>query len=131
VAIEGGLLTVVQKDTDVTPLARVATDNKALIGRVRAGKSRPEDFEGSTFTVSNLGPYDVDSFVAIINPPETAIMAVGSARQVPVVVEGELAIGWRMKATLSADHRVTDGAEAARFMQRFREIMAEPLRLLL
>jgi pyruvate dehydrogenase E2 component (dihydrolipoamide acetyltransferase) len=131
VAIEGGLLTVVQKDTDVTPLARVATDNKALIGRVRAGKSRPEDFEGSTFTVSNLGAYDVDSFVAIINPPETAILAVGSAKQVPVVMDGALAIGWRMKATLSADHRVTDGAEAARFMQRFKEIMEEPLRLLL
>jgi pyruvate dehydrogenase E2 component (dihydrolipoamide acetyltransferase) len=131
VAVEGGLLTVVQKNTDFTPLAQIAIDNKTMIGRARDGKSRPEDFEGSTFTVSNLGAYDVDHFIAIINPPEAVILAVGTASQVPVVVDGELAVGWRMKATLSADHRVTDGAEAARFLQAFKSIMEEPLRLLL
>ena len=131
VSVEGGLLTVVQPDTDLTPLAQVAVNNKVMIARARVGKSRPADFEGSTFTVSNLGAYQVEHFIAIVNPPEAAILAVGTASQVPVVVDGELAVGWRMKATISADHRVTDGAEAAQFMQHFKSIMEEPLRLLL
>lgn len=131
VAVEGGLLTIVQKNTNLTPLAQIAADNRAMIGRARVGKVKPEDVEGSTFTVSNLGAFDVDSFVAIINPPDAAILAVGSARQVPVVVNGQLAVGTRMKATISADHRVTDGAEAAQFMQALKAILESPLRLLL
>lgn len=131
VAVEGGLLTVVQKDTDKTPLAQVAADNRAMIARARAGKILPADVTDGTFTVSNLGPYDVENFIAIINPPEAAILAVGTARPVPVVVNGELRIGTRLKATISADHRVTDGAEAARFMQKFKAILEEPLKLLL
>lgn len=131
VAIEGGLLTVVQKNTDMSPIAQVAEDNKAMIGRARAGKSRPSDFESGTFTISNLGAYEVDHFIAIINPPEAAILAVGTAQQVPVVVNGDLTVGWRMKATISADHRVTDGAEAAEFMQQFKGCLEEPLQLLL
>lgn len=131
VAVEGGLLTVVQKDTDSTPLTQIAIDNRAMIGRAREGKNRPADFEDGTFTVSNLGAYEVDHFIAIINPPDAAILAVGTASQVPVVVDNQLQIGWRMKATISADHRVTDGAEAARFMQEFKAIMEEPLKLLL
>ncbi|HEX6386638.1 MAG TPA: dihydrolipoamide acetyltransferase family protein, partial [Anaerolineae bacterium] len=131
VAVEGGLLTVVQKDTDTSTLSKIAADNKVMIGRAREGKSRPEDFGESTFTVSNLGAYDVDHFIAIINPPEAAILAVGTASQVPVVVDGEITVGTRMKATISADHRVTDGAEAARYLQRFKALLEEPLRLLL
>lgn len=131
VAVEGGLLTVVQKHTDVTPLAQVARDNREMIGRAREGKMKPEDVQGSTFTVSNLGAFDVDHFIAIINPPDAAILAVGSAQQAPVVVDGQLAIGTRMKATISADHRVTDGAEAAQFLQSLKQILEEPLRLLL
>ncbi|MCB9421570.1 MAG: 2-oxo acid dehydrogenase subunit E2 [Ardenticatenaceae bacterium] len=131
VAVEGGLLTVVQKNTDVTPLAQIARDNKAMIGRARDGKVKPEDVEGSTFTVSNLGAYDVENFIAIINPPDAAILAVGSAREVPAVVNGQLAVGVRMKATISADHRVTDGAEAAQFMQAFKTMLETPMRLLL
>jgi pyruvate dehydrogenase E2 component (dihydrolipoamide acetyltransferase) len=131
VAVEGGLLTVVQKNTDKSTLAQIAIDNKAMIARAREGKSLPDDFEGVTFTVSNLGAFDVDHFIAIINPPNAAILAVGSARQVPVVVEGQLSIGWRMKATISADHRVTDGAEAARFMQHLKQILEQPLKLVL
>ncbi len=131
VAVEGGLLTVVQKNTDISPLTQVAVENKAMIGRARNGKSRPDDFADGTFTVSNLGGFDVDHFIAIINPPNAAILAVGTAAQVPVVVDGELTVGFRMKATISADHRVTDGAEAAQFMQKFKAIMEEPLRLLL
>jgi pyruvate dehydrogenase E2 component (dihydrolipoamide acetyltransferase) len=130
VAIEGGLSTVVQKDTDTSTLSTVAADNRAMIARAREGKIRPDDVEGGTFTVSNLGIFDVDHFIAIINPPEAAILAVGSAREVPVVVDGQLAVGTRMKATISADHRVTDGAEAAEFMQRLKELLEQPLRLL-
>lgn len=131
VAVPGGLLTIVQQDTDISSMSKIARDNKAMISRARDGKVQPDDIQGATFTVSNLGPFDVENFVAIINPPHAAIMAVGSARQVPVVVDGELAVGLRMKATLSADHRVTDGAEAAQYMQLFKAILEEPLRLLL
>jgi pyruvate dehydrogenase E2 component (dihydrolipoamide acetyltransferase) len=130
VAVEGGLLTVVQKDSDSSTLSKIATDNRTMITRARDGKIKPDDVEGSTFTVSNLGPFDVDDFVAIINPPEAAILAVSSAKKVPVVVDNEIRVGIRMKATISADHRVTDGAEAAQFMQRFKEILQEPMRLL-
>lgn len=132
VAIEGGLLTVVQRDTDKSTLSTIARDNKEMIGRAREGKITREDMEGSTFTVSNLGAFDVDNFIAIINPPDAAILAVGSAKKVPVVTEeGELAIGTRMKVTISADHRVTDGAEAAQFLQVFKGLLEEPLRLLI
>jgi pyruvate dehydrogenase E2 component (dihydrolipoamide acetyltransferase) len=131
VAIEGGLLNVVSKDADVTPLTMMARLHREMIARAREGRIKPEDVEGETFTVSNLGGYDVDHFIAIINPPAAAIMAVGTARQVPVVVEGELGVGWRMKATISADHRVTDGVEAAEFMQKVKEILEDPLRLLM
>lgn len=131
VAVPGGLLTVVQKDTDTSTLSKIAADNRAMIGRARDGKIKPEDVEGGTFTVSNLGVYDVDHFIAIINPPDAAILAVGSVKQEPVVVDGELAVGTRMKATISADHRVTDGAEAAQFMQALQALLENPLRLLL
>lgn len=131
VAVEGGLLTVVQKNTDATPLTQVAADNKVMIARARSGKISPDDVTGGTFTVSNLGGYDVDHFIAIINPPEAAILAIGTARQVPVVVDGQLAVGFRMKVTLSADHRVSDGVEAAQYLQRFKAIMEAPLQLLL
>jgi pyruvate dehydrogenase E2 component (dihydrolipoamide acetyltransferase) len=131
VAVEGGLLTVVQKDTDAASLSQIAADNREMIARARSGKIHADDVTGGTFTVSNLGAFDVDHFIAIINPPDAAILAIGSARKVPVVVDGELAVGTRMKATISADHRVTDGAEAARYMQTFKLMLEEPLRLLL
>ena len=131
VAVEGGLLTIVQRDTDSSTLSKVAADNKAAIGRARDGRVKPDDVQGATFTVSNLGTFDVDHFIAIINPPDAAILAVGSAKQVPVVVDGQLAIGVRMKITISADHRVTDGAEAAAFLQSLKGLLENPLRLLL
>lgn len=130
VAVEGGLLTVVQKDTDTSTLSKIAADNKQMIERARSGKIHPDDVQGATFTVSNLGAFDVENFIAIVNPPEAAILAVGTARQVPVVRDGEVTIGSQMKATISADHRVTDGAEAAQYMQTFKSILEEPMRLL-
>ena len=120
-----------EKHRRLVALPTIAADNKAMIARARDGKIKPEDVEGATFTVSNLGAFDVDSFVAIINPPDAAILAIGSARQVPVVVDGELAIGMRMKITISADHRVTDGAEAAQFLQAVKAKLETPMSLLL
>ena len=126
------LMNVVSKDADVTPLTVMAPINREMIARAREGKVRPDDIEGETFTVSNLGPFDVDHFIAIINPPAAGIVAVGSARKIPVVDEnGELTVGLRMKATISADHRVTDGVEAARFMQHVKQVLEDPLRLMM
>jgi pyruvate dehydrogenase E2 component (dihydrolipoamide acetyltransferase) len=131
VAVEGGLLTVVNRDTDRKSLRQISAETKQMVARAREGKVRPDDIEGSTFSVSNLGMYSVDHFIAIVNPPEAAILAVGSAKQVPVVVDSELTVGWRMKATISVDHRVSDGAEAAQFMQALKTYLEEPLRLMM
>jgi len=131
VAVEGGLLTVVVRDADLKPLRAISSEVKEMTARARQGKVRPEDIEGSTFSISNLGMFDVARFIAIINPPEAAILAVGSVRAAPVVVDGEIRPGQRMEATLSADHRVTDGAEAARFLQSLSRYLEEPVLLLL
>ncbi len=131
VAVEDGLLTIVCHSADKKPLQQIAEEMKAMASRVRDGKVKPDDIEGSTFTVSNLGMYDVENFIAIINPPEAAILAVGSARQEAVVEDGEIKAGWRMKATISMDHRISAGAEAAEFMQALAVYLEEPLHLLL
>lgn len=131
VAVEGGLLTVVNKNTDMTPLAEVARQNRAVIGRARDGKVQAEDIQGSTFSVSNLGGFGVDHFIAIINPPESAILAVGAAEPTAVLMDGEFVQRSIMKATCSADHRVTDGAEVAQFLAYLKEILETPLKLLL
>ncbi|MCL4529337.1 MAG: 2-oxo acid dehydrogenase subunit E2 [Chloroflexi bacterium] len=130
VAVPGGLMTIVNKDTDQKSLRQISSEVKMMAARARDGKVKPEDIEGSTFSVSNLGMYDVENFIAIINPPEAAILAVGSAKEMPVVENGEIKAGWRMKATISVDHRVSDGAEAAQFMQALAKYLEEPLRLL-
>jgi len=130
VAVENGLLTVVSKNADQKSLRQISIEVKSMAGRVREGKVKSEDIEGSTFSISNLGMYDVEHFIAIINPPEAAILAVGSALEVPVVEDGEIKPGWRMKATISVDHRVSDGAEAAQFMQALAKYLEEPLRLM-
>ena len=131
VSIEGGLLTITVKDADQKPLRLISMEVREMAARVRAGKARTEDIEGSTFSISNLGMYDVDEFIAIINPPEAAILAIGSAKQVPVVEDGQVKAGMRMNATISADHRVTDGAESARFMQALATYLEDPMRLVL
>ena len=131
VAVEAGLLTTVIRDADQKPLRLIARESQEMVARAREGRVRPEDIEGSTFTVSNLGMYGAEDFAAIINPPEAAILAVGGVRDVPVVAEGELVPGKRMKVTLAADHRVTDGVEAAQWLQTFKRIIENPLRLLL
>jgi len=130
VAVENGLLTIVVKNADQKTLPEVSKEMKDMAARVRDGKVRNDDIEGSTFTISNLGMFEVEDFTAIINPPEAAILAFGSAIQMPVAINGSLSVGWRVKATLSADHRITDGAEAARFMQHLALFLEQPWRLL-
>jgi pyruvate dehydrogenase E2 component (dihydrolipoamide acetyltransferase) len=130
VTVPGGLMTVVVKDTDQKTMRQISAEVKAMAGRAREGKIKPEDVDGSTFSTSNLGMYDVDEFIAIINPPEAAILAIGSAKEVPVVDNGQIKPGWRMKATISVDHRVSDGAEAAQFMQALAGFLENPVRML-
>jgi pyruvate dehydrogenase E2 component (dihydrolipoamide acetyltransferase) len=128
---QGGLINVVVRDADQLSVGALAAHAKAMIARAREGKVKPDDVQGSTFTVSNLGAFDVHQFVAIINPPEAGILAVGTAAKVPVVLpDGALGVGSRMKVTLSADHRVTDGAEGAAFLQAFKRLIEHPLLLL-
>ncbi|MEE8283168.1 MAG: dihydrolipoamide acetyltransferase family protein [candidate division NC10 bacterium] len=129
VALDEGLVTPVIPDCDKKPLSQIAQEAKELVQRARTGRLRPEDFTPGTFTISNLGMFDVEEFVAIINPPEAAILAVGSVTVRPVVVDGEVKVADRMKVTLSADHRVLDGAVAARFLQRFKLFLEQPLHL--
>ena len=131
VAVEGGLLTIVVKDADQKPVRLIAREVREMAGRARDGKVRPDDIEGSTFSISNLGMYGIEEFSAIINPPEAGILAVGAVQDVPVVEDGVLTIGSRMRASLSADHRVTDGAEAAEFMRTLAVYLEEPMRLML
>jgi pyruvate dehydrogenase E2 component (dihydrolipoamide acetyltransferase) len=131
VAVEGGLLTVVCREADRKSLRQIALEIRSMTERARQGKVRPEEVEGSTFTISNLGMFDVENFAAIINPPEAAILAVGTAREVAVVINGEVKPGLRMKTTISVDHRVSDGVEAARFLQALSVYIQEPLRLIL
>jgi pyruvate dehydrogenase E2 component (dihydrolipoamide acetyltransferase) len=130
VALDQGLITPVLRDCDVKPLARIAVESRDLAARARGGKLRAQEISGATFSISNLGMYDVEEFSAIINPPEGAILAVGSVLQKPVVEDGELRVGRRMKMTISCDHRVMDGAMGARFLQDVKRLLEEPLRLL-
>ena len=131
VTVPGGLLTVVVKNTDQKPLRQISREVKSMAARAREGKIKPEDVDGSTFSTSNLGMYDVENFTAIINPPEAAILAIGSSRDVPVVENGQIKAGSRMKCTISVDHRISDGSEAAQFMQALARYLEEPLRLML
>jgi len=130
VALEEGLITPVLRDCDVKPLAQIAVEARDLAERARGGKLRAQEFSGATFSVSNLGMYDVEEFSAIINPPEGAIVAVGSVLEKPVAEGGQIRVGRRMKMTISCDHRVMDGAMGARFLQDVKRLLEEPLRLL-
>jgi len=131
VAVDEGLLTVVCREADRKPLPMLSREIREMVDRTRQGKVRPDDIEGSTFTVSNLGMFGVDHFIAIINPPEAAILAIGGVREEPVFEDGQIVKGLRVQCTLSGDHRVTDGAEAARWLQVFKDHLEHPLRFFL
>lgn len=130
VAREDGLLTPVMQQVDKKSLKEIARDAKALAERTRANKMLAQDLVGSTFTVSNLGMFGVEEFSAIINPPEAAILAVGAVRKAPIVVEDQVQVAQMMKATLSVDHRVADGAQAAQMMRDLKLLLENPVNLL-
>ena len=126
VSLAEGLITPVVRNADRKHVVEISREVKDLAARAREKKLKPEEFMGSTFTISNLGMFDVTEFTAIINPPESCILAVGAVRKVPVVKDDQLAIGHRMKVTLSSDHRVVDGALAAQFLAEVQAPAGEP-----
>ena len=131
VAMPEGLLTPVVRDADRKGLARIAAETRDLATRARGGTLDPSEYAGSTFTTSNLGPFGVSEFTAIINPPNACILAIGATRDVPVVKDGAVVPGQRMTLTLSCDHRVVDGATGAAFLADVKALLEEPIRMLL
>ncbi len=131
VAVDEGLITPVIRNTDQKTLSEISVETKELAKRARENKLKPEEFTNGTFTVSNLGMYDIENFAAIINPPEGAILAVGAIVEKPVVENGQIVVGHTMKVTMSCDHRVVDGAIGAQFLQSFKRIIENPLMLVL
>ncbi|MEE9470602.1 MAG: dihydrolipoamide acetyltransferase family protein [Gemmatimonadota bacterium] len=131
VALEGGLITPVLRDADRKGLRQIAEETADLIERARARKLMPEEYQGATFSISNLGMFDIEEFTAIINPPEAAILAIGKTREKPVVDDGEVRVRRRMRVTMSCDHRVVDGATGARFLATFKGMLENPLALVL
>lgn len=130
VALPDGLITPVIRHADRKTVGTIASEIRALAARARDKQLKPDEYMGSTFTVSNLGMYDVTEFTAIINPPDSAILAVGAVRRQPVVDGDAIRIGQRMKVTLSSDHRVIDGALAAQFLAEVRRLLETPVLLL-
>ncbi len=130
VAVEDGLLVPVVRNADFKSLSVISAEVKDLGGKAKSKKLQPSDWEGSTFTISNLGMFGIEEFTAIINPPDACIMAVGGIKQTPVVKNGEIKIGNVMKVTLSCDHRVVDGAVGSAFLQTFKNLLENPVRIL-
>jgi pyruvate dehydrogenase E2 component (dihydrolipoyllysine-residue acetyltransferase) len=131
VATEAGLITPIVRDVDRKGLAELAAEVRDLSARARAGRLRPEEYQGGTFTLSNLGMYGIDALYAIVNPPQAGILGVGAAEPRPVVRDGAVVVATMMTCTLSADHRVLDGAAGARFLSAFKELIERPVRMLL
>jgi pyruvate dehydrogenase E2 component (dihydrolipoamide acetyltransferase) len=131
VSIDDGLITPIIRSADRKGLAAISNEMKELAGRARAGKLKPEEFQGGGFSISNLGMFGVREFAAIINPPQGAILAVGAGEQRPVVKAGALAVATVMSCTLSVDHRVVDGALGAEWLAAFKSIIEDPLSLML
>jgi pyruvate dehydrogenase E2 component (dihydrolipoamide acetyltransferase) len=131
VAIPNGLITPIVRNADAKGLAEIANEMKDLAGRAREGKLTPEEYQGGTFSVSNLGMYGIREFAAVINPPQGAILAVGAGEQRPIVRDGALAVATVMSCTLSVDHRVVDGATGAEFLAAFKRLIEDPLTMLL
>jgi len=130
VAVEEGLLVPVIRYADSKPLSEINSEVKTLAQKAKDKKLQPSDWEGNTFTISNLGMYGIEEFTAIINPPDACILAVGGIMQVPVVKNGSIVPGNRMKVTLSCDHRVVDGATGSEFLKTFKSLMENPVVML-
>jgi pyruvate dehydrogenase E2 component (dihydrolipoamide acetyltransferase) len=130
VAVEDGLLVPVVRFADTKTLSQISGEVKEYAAKAKDKKLQPQDWEGNTFTISNLGMFGIEEFTAIINPPDSCIMAIGAIRQVPVVKNGAVVPGNQMKVTLSCDHRVVDGATGAKFLQTFKNLMENPVIML-
>jgi len=130
VAIEDGLITPVVRGANEKSVGQIAREVRDLAERARSRRLKPEEYTGATFSVSNLGMFGIDEFTAVINPPEAAILAVGSMTPKPVVRDGEIVVRQIMRVTMSCDHRVVDGATGAQFLQTFKKILENPLYLL-
>ncbi|MEM1094190.1 MAG: pyruvate dehydrogenase complex dihydrolipoamide acetyltransferase [Bacteroidota bacterium] len=131
VAVDEGLVTPVVRNVDQKGLATIAKETRELAGKAREKRLQPSDYEGSTFTTSNLGMFGIEEFTAIINPPNACILAIGAIRDTPVVEDGEIVAGKRMKITLSCDHRIVDGAVGAQFLSTVQRYLEDPLNLML
>jgi pyruvate dehydrogenase E2 component (dihydrolipoamide acetyltransferase) len=131
VAIPGGLITPIIRNADQKGLAQISTEMKDLATRAKENKLKPEEFQGGTFSISNLGMYGIKHFEAVINPPQGAILAVGAGEQRAVVKNGQLAVATVMSCTISCDHRVVDGAVGAEYMQQLKAIIENPMMMLL
>lgn len=129
VAVDEGLLVPVVRNADLKTFSQIAEEVKTFAKKAKDKKLQPSDWEGSTFTISNLGMFGIDEFTAIINPPDAAILAVGAIQQVPVVKNGQVVPGNVMKVTMSCDHRVIDGATGAAFLQTLKEYLEEPMKM--
>ena len=127
VAVEEGLITPVIRDAHRKSLREISVESQDLAGRARVRKLKPDEYTGATFTISNLGMFDIDHFTAVINPPEAGILAVGGITQRPVVRDGEVIVRRRMRVTMSCDHRVIDGATGAKFLQTVKRMLENPL----
>jgi pyruvate dehydrogenase E2 component (dihydrolipoamide acetyltransferase) len=130
VAVEDGLLVPVIHNANSKSLSQINGEVKSLAAKAKDKKLQPQEMTGNTFTISNLGMFDIEAFTAIINPPDACILAVGTIVQKPVVKDGQLAVGHTMKVTLSCDHRVVDGATGAKFLQTFKAMLEDPIRIL-
>ena len=131
VAVEDGLMTPVVRDADKKGVAEIAEEVRDLAGRARERKLTPDEMTNGTFSISNLGMFGIEEFTAVINPPEAAILAVGTLRNEPIVEEGELGFGRRMRFTMSCDHRIIDGATGAKFLAALKRTLESPLTMLL
>jgi pyruvate dehydrogenase E2 component (dihydrolipoyllysine-residue acetyltransferase) len=129
VAIEDGLITPVIRNAEAKSLREIGSETRDLAKRARERKLKPEEYTGSTFSVSNLGMFDIEHFTAIINPPEAGILAIGSIAAVPAAVNGEIRVRRRMRMTMSCDHRVIDGATGAQFLKTLKLLLENPLAL--
>jgi pyruvate dehydrogenase E2 component (dihydrolipoamide acetyltransferase) len=131
VAIEGGLITPIIRRADQKGLSTISAEMKDLASRAKAGKLKPEEFQGGGFSISNLGMFGIKDFLAVINPPQSCILAVGAGEQRPVVRDGAVVVRTIMTCSLSIDHRAVDGALGAQFLQQFKKLIEDPLALLL
>lgn len=130
VAVPDGLLVPVVRYANMKTLSQINSEVRHLAGKAKDKKLQPDEMQGNTFTISNLGMFGIEEFTAIINPPDSCILAVGTIVQKPIVKDGQIVVGNMMKVTLSCDHRVVDGATGAQFLQTFQEILEDPIRLL-